>query len=148
MKLVNADKAIEEIRDFQAQVTCESPQDYESGMNAGLDYAVNVIELMGKEDAIVCDDNFGFAGYIREKDETGYHVEESWNEELDDEQMMCVMCGVIQDIKADERLESLWWKAWGLADFIKETKAPCDNCKEHDCDGCKYLEGEADEMDC
>lgn len=118
--LVNRQKAIEEIRDFQAQVTCESSQQYENGVNTGLDYAVNVIELMSKEDAIVCDDNFGFAGYIREKDETGYHVEESWNLELNDEELMCIMCGVIQDIKADERLNKLWMKAMDLADFMME----------------------------
>ena len=120
MKLINANKAIEEIRDFQAQVTCESSQEYENGVQAGLDYAANILEIMNAEDAIATDDNFGFAGYIVTNDENGYRVEESWNPEMDDEQMMVVMCGVIQDIKADERLSKLWMKAMDLANFIEE----------------------------
>lgn len=139
-ELVNRKKAIDEIREFQAQVTCSFSQDFENGMNTGFDYAVNVIELMDKESTIVCDDNFGFAGYIVTTDERGYRVEESWNAELNDEQMMCVMCGVIQDIKADERLTRLWMRAMDLANFIEEKKYPCDNCQEFDCSGCKYGE--------
>ena len=69
-------------------------------------------------DAIPIDNNFGFAGYIREKNEAGYHTGESWNLELNDEELMCIMCGVIQDIKADERLSKLWMRAMDLADFI------------------------------
>lgn len=145
MKLINADKAIEEIRYFQAQVTCESSQDYENGVQAGLDYAANILEIMNAEDAIATDDNFGFAGYIVTNDENGYRVEESWNPEMDDEQMMVVMCGVIQDIKADERLSKLWMKAMDLANFIEEKEYPCDNCQEFDCYGCKYAEVNTDE---
>lgn len=81
---------------------------------------VDMITEAPTVDAILNDDNFGFAGYIREKNESGYHVEESWNLELNDEELMCIMCGVIQDIKADERLSKLWMKAMDLADFMME----------------------------
>jgi len=116
--LINRRKAIEEIREFQEQVTCDFSQDYESGVNAGLDYAVNVIELMGKENAILKDDNFGFAAYISKKDETGYHVEESWNLKLNDEELLCVMYGVIQDLVKHKRLGDLWMRALDLVKFI------------------------------
>ena len=51
MALINKQKAIDEIRDFQAQVTCDFSQDWENGMNEGFDHAVGVIELMETEDA-------------------------------------------------------------------------------------------------
>ena len=82
--------------------------------------AIRCVEEAPTVDAIIADDNFGFAGYIVTNDENGYRVEESWNPEMDDEQMMCVMCGVIQDIKADERLSKLWMRAMDLADFMME----------------------------
>lgn len=51
MALINKQKAIDEIRDFQAQVTCSFSKDWESGMDEGFDHAVAVIELMETEDA-------------------------------------------------------------------------------------------------
>ena len=79
-----------------------------------------MIDAQHTVDAILKDDNFGFAGYISKKDESGYHVEESWNLELNDEELMCIMCGVIQDLKKHKRLNKLWMKAVDLADFIGE----------------------------
>lgn len=52
MALINKQKEIDEIRDFQAQVTCSYSKDWESGMNEGFDHAVGVIELMETVDAI------------------------------------------------------------------------------------------------
>lgn len=52
MALINKQKAIDAIRDFQAQVTCSSSKDWESGMNEGFDHSVAVIELMETVDAI------------------------------------------------------------------------------------------------
>lgn len=51
-KYIDADKAIDEIRAFQAQVTCAFSADWENGMMEGFDHAVGVIELMPKVDAI------------------------------------------------------------------------------------------------
>ena len=51
MALINKQKAIDEIRNFQAQVTCSFSKDWESGINEGFDHAVGVIELMEEVDA-------------------------------------------------------------------------------------------------
>ena len=51
MALINKQKAIDEIRAFQAQVTCDFSKDWENGMDEGFDHAVGVIELMETEDA-------------------------------------------------------------------------------------------------
>lgn len=77
-----------------------------------------VIEAQPTVDAIVCDDNFGFAGYIIENDKYGIRVEELWNKDLTDEELMTVMCGVIQDVLADERLKRLWESATEMAEFL------------------------------
>ena len=51
MALINKQKAIDEIRDFQAQVTCSFSKDWENGMEEGFDHAVGVIEMMEVVDA-------------------------------------------------------------------------------------------------
>lgn len=71
-------------------------------------------------DAIPFDDNFGFAGYVVEKNELGIRVEETWNTDLTDEEMMYVMCGIIQDINEDERLKKLWTRATAMTESLGE----------------------------
>lgn len=44
--LISKQKAIDEIRAFQEQVTLSSSSDWIAGMNEGFDHAVSVIELM------------------------------------------------------------------------------------------------------
>lgn len=51
MALINKQKAIDEIRDFQAQVTYSFSKDWANGMNEGFDHAVGIIELMETVDA-------------------------------------------------------------------------------------------------
>lgn len=46
MDLISKQEAIDEIRAFQAQVTCSSSVEWLNGMNEGFDHAVGVIELM------------------------------------------------------------------------------------------------------
>lgn len=77
-----------------------------------------VIEAEPTVEAIITDDNFGFAAYIIENNKYGIRVEETWNKDLDDEEMMAVMTGLIQDILADERLTRLWNDATDLAKFM------------------------------
>ena len=87
----------------------------------GLELCKAIISRIDEQptvDAIVCDDNFGFAGYIIENDKYGILVEESWNKDLTDEELMTVMCGVIQDVLADERLKRLWESATEMAEFL------------------------------
>ena len=79
---------------------------------------ISRIEEQPTVDAIVCDDNFGFAGYIIENDKYGIRVEETWNKDLTDEELIAVMCGVIQDVLADERLKRLWENATEMAEFL------------------------------
>lgn len=77
-----------------------------------------VIDEMPEVEAIRADDNFGFAAYIIENNKYGIRVEESWNKDLDDEEMMAVMTGLIQDILADERLTRLWKNAMDMSKFL------------------------------
>ncbi|MBR3346296.1 MAG: hypothetical protein IKG37_04390 [Solobacterium sp.] len=51
MALINKQKAIDEIKYFQAQLTCDFSNDYEAGMNEGFDHAIGVIELIETVDA-------------------------------------------------------------------------------------------------
>ena len=76
------------------------------------------IDMEDSVEAIRADDNFGFAAYIIENNKYGIRVEESWNKDLDDEEMMAVITGLIQDILADERLTRLWNDATELAKFM------------------------------
>ena len=76
------------------------------------------IDAVPEVEAIIADDNFGFAAYIIENNKYGIRVEEAWNKDLDDEEMMAVMTGLIQDILADERLTRLWNDATDLAKFM------------------------------
>ena len=52
-----------------------------------------VIEAEPTVEAIIADDNFGFAAYIIENNKYGIRVEESWNKDLDDEEMMARFIG-------------------------------------------------------
>ena len=55
MRQIDAHRAVQEIKDFQQSVTCDFSKDYENGMNAGFDYAVDVIEQMPTAEAIPID---------------------------------------------------------------------------------------------
>ena len=46
MALINKQKAIDEIRGFQSQITCSFSEMWLNGMNEGFDHAVGVIEIM------------------------------------------------------------------------------------------------------
>ena len=110
MKLIEKEKAIEAILNVD---------NYGDGVAFEvLGHAQMEVGLLPTVDAIPCDDNFGFAGYIAENNEQGIRVQESWNKDLNDEEMMCVMCGIIQDVNADKRLKKLWDLATKLAEFV------------------------------
>lgn len=53
--LISKQKAIDEIRAFQEQVTLSGSSDWINGMDEGFDHAVSVIELMDTVDAIPID---------------------------------------------------------------------------------------------
>ena len=99
-------------------ITGQEPT-YTDPLNVLTEVRDKVRELPEVE-AIIADDNFGFAAYIIENDKYGIRVEETWNKDLDDEEMMAVMTGLIQDILADERLTRLWNDATDLAKFMME----------------------------
>ena len=129
MRLIDADAFAEFIKGAICRCGYKNlPVDEHVTVSLVLEQVIAELEGTGLEefknaptvDAILKDDNFGFAGYIREKNENGYYVGETWNLELNDEELMCIMCGVIRDIKADERLSKLWMKAMDFADFIAE----------------------------
>lgn len=111
MRLINADELFINLDGMMAV----SPTGYIHG-----DTVADMISDAPTVDAIPCDDNFGFAGYIVEKNELGIRVEETWNTDLTDEEMMYVMCGIIQDINEDERLKKLWKRATAMAEFLGE----------------------------
>lgn len=51
MDAISKQRAIDAIRDFQAQITCSFSEMWLNGMNEGFDHAVGVIELMETVDA-------------------------------------------------------------------------------------------------
>ncbi len=50
--MISKQRAIDAIRDFQAQITCSFSEMWLNGMNEGFDHAVGVIELMETVDAV------------------------------------------------------------------------------------------------
>lgn len=50
--LISRQAAIDEIRDFQLQITCSFSGEWLNGMDEGFNHAVDVIELMETADAI------------------------------------------------------------------------------------------------
>ena len=107
-KLIDANKV--------ERITWEEPY-YSDPLNV-LTEVREKVRALPEVEAIITDDNFGFAAYIIENDKYGIRVEETWNKDLDDEEMMAVMTGLIQDILADERLTRLWNDATDLAKFM------------------------------
>lgn len=66
--LISKQKAIDAIREFQGQVTCDFPKVWEDGMNKGFDHAVRVIELMDTVEAQQ------WIPFSERKPDTGGHV--------------------------------------------------------------------------
>ena len=65
MDMISKQRAIDRIRDVQAQITCSFSEMWLNGMNEGFDHAVSVIELMKTVDAIPVKwlkDNFPTSG--------------------------------------------------------------------------------------
>ena len=114
MKLIDKDK-LDSFKYRSASERMDLPVDYMVGWNDAVD---GIMCNAPTVEAIIADDNFGFAAYIIENNKYGIRVEESWNKDLDDEEMMAVMTGLIQDILADERLTRLWNDATDLAKFM------------------------------
>lgn len=52
MDVISKQRAIDAIRDFQAQITCSFSEVWLNGMNEGFDHAVAVIELMEAVDVV------------------------------------------------------------------------------------------------
>ena len=50
-ELISKQKAIDEIKEFQSQVTCDFSKDWLNGMDEGFAHSVNVIELIDTEEA-------------------------------------------------------------------------------------------------
>lgn len=50
-ELISKQKAIDEIKEFQSQVTCDFSKDWLNGMNEGFAYSIKVIELIDTEEA-------------------------------------------------------------------------------------------------
>lgn len=51
-ELISKQKAIDEIKEFQSQVTCDFSKDWLNGMDEGFAHSVNVIELIDTVEAI------------------------------------------------------------------------------------------------
>ena len=51
-ELISKQKAIDEIKEFQSQVTCDFSKDWLNGMDEGFDHSINVIELIETVEAI------------------------------------------------------------------------------------------------
>ena len=51
-ELISKQKAIDEIKEFQSQVTCDFSKDWLNGMDEGFAHSVNVIELIDAVEAI------------------------------------------------------------------------------------------------
>lgn len=106
MSLINAEAFLDGMRDLYAKAGWD-PKEVHFSLN---DLIAN-IEGEPKVDAIdPSEENFGFAAYIIDKGEYGTHVGETWGS-LNDEDLLQVFMGFLDDIEADTRLNEIYVKA-------------------------------------